>query len=91
MRNEKKNERLVVVDDDSIICELLTAYFRPRGYEVVTFPDAEELTFLKLDLQEVEYWGTPHSPVFRIVDFVRNITGDENPQDVVYEKVDLSQ
>ena len=41
MRNEKKNERLVVVDDDSIICELLTAYFRPRGYEVVTFPDAE--------------------------------------------------
>ena len=41
MRNEKKNERLVVVDDDDIICELLTAYFRPRGYEVVTFPDAE--------------------------------------------------
>ena len=41
MRNEKKNERLVVVDDDSIICELLTAYFRPRGYEVETFADAE--------------------------------------------------
>lgn len=53
--------------------------------------DADEITILKLDLQEVEYWGTPHSPVFRIVDFVRNITGDENPQELIYEKVDLSQ
>lgn len=41
MRNEKKNGRLVVVDDDAVICELLIAYFRPRGYEVITFPDAE--------------------------------------------------
>ena len=41
MRNEKKNGRLVVVDDDAVICELLIAYFRPRGYEVITFTDAE--------------------------------------------------
>ena len=53
--------------------------------------ESDELTFLKLDLQEVEYWGTPHSPVFKIVDFVRNITGDENSHELVYEKVDLSQ
>ena len=53
--------------------------------------DPEELTFLKLDLQEVEYWGTPHSPVFKIVDFVRTITGDEKLHELVYEKVDLTQ
>lgn len=41
MRNEKKNEKIVVVDDDVVICDLLTAYFRPRGYEVVAFADAE--------------------------------------------------
>ena len=53
--------------------------------------DPEELTFLKLDLQEVEYWGTSHSPVFKIVDFVRTITGDEKLHELVYEKVDLTQ
>lgn len=41
MRNEKKNGRLVVVDDDAVVCELLIAYFRPRGYEVITYADAE--------------------------------------------------
>ncbi len=41
--NAKVNEKikLVVVDDDIVIGELLTAFFRPRGYEVVTFADAE--------------------------------------------------
>lgn len=53
--------------------------------------ETDKLTFLKLDLQEVEYWGTPHSPVFKIADFVRNITGDENPHELIYEKVDLTQ
>lgn len=54
-------------------------------------PAQEELTFLKLDLQEVEYWGAPHSPVFKIVDFMRTITGDENVHELVYERVDLTQ
>lgn len=41
MNNEKKNEKLVVVDDDPVICELLVAYFKQRGYEVYTFLDTE--------------------------------------------------
>lgn len=39
--NEKLNARLVVVDDDETIQDLLTAYFKPRGYEVITYSDAE--------------------------------------------------
>lgn len=41
MMNEKQNAKLVVVDDDVVIQDLLTAYFRPRGYEVQAFSDAE--------------------------------------------------
>jgi two-component system, NtrC family, response regulator HydG len=35
------NKKLVVVDDDMVIQELLVAYFRPKGYDVITFSDAE--------------------------------------------------
>lgn len=41
MMNEKQNAKLVVVDDDVVIQDLLTAYFRPRGYDVLAFSDAE--------------------------------------------------
>lgn len=41
MRDEKVNAKLVVVDDDMAMCELLVAYFKPKGYEISTFPDAE--------------------------------------------------
>lgn len=53
--------------------------------------DTKNLTFLKLDLQEVEYWGAPYSPVFRIIDFVKTITGDEPSHEIIYEKMDLTQ
>lgn len=53
--------------------------------------DTKDLTFLKLDLQEVEYWGAPHSPVFKVLDFMRTMTGDQHSPAVIYEKVDLRQ
>lgn len=53
--------------------------------------DTEELTLLKLDLQEVEYWGPSHSSVDKVMDFVKSITGNESERPLTYEKVDLRQ
>lgn len=33
--------KIVVVDDDMIVKDMLTAYFVPKGYELVLFSDAE--------------------------------------------------
>jgi len=41
MSDDKMNVKIVVVDDDVVVCDLLTAYFRPRGYDVISFNDAE--------------------------------------------------
>lgn len=53
--------------------------------------NGKNLTFLKLDLQEVEYWGALHSRAFKIIDFVKTIAGDEDAPSMTYEKVDLTQ
>lgn len=41
MKDEKTFTKMLVVDDDLSICDLLVAYFKPRGYDVHTFVDAE--------------------------------------------------
>ena len=41
MNSPKINTRLVVVDDDLVVQDLLTAYFSPKGYDVTLFSDAE--------------------------------------------------
>lgn len=51
----------------------------------------KDLALLKLDLQEVEYWGTPHYPAFKILDFMRSISRDEPNHALIYEKIDLRQ
>lgn len=53
--------------------------------------DTEGLTLLKLDLQEVEYWGPPHSSIDKVMDFVNSIAGVEPDRPFTYEKVDLRQ
>ena len=41
MGNLQMNTKLVVVDDDVVIQDLLIAYFKPRGYDVAVFSNAE--------------------------------------------------
>lgn len=54
--------------------------------------DTADITLLKLDLQEVEYWGTLDSPVVtKVIDFMSSIAGHEPIRPVTYEKVDLRQ
>ncbi|MBX3023027.1 MAG: sigma-54-dependent Fis family transcriptional regulator [Bdellovibrionales bacterium] len=37
-----KRPKLVVIDDDPDVQDLLVGFFRPKGYELITFDDAEE-------------------------------------------------
>ncbi len=37
-----KRPKLVVIDDDPDVQDLLVGFFRPKGYELTTFDDAEE-------------------------------------------------
>ncbi|MGE3759367.1 MAG: sigma-54-dependent transcriptional regulator, partial [Pseudobdellovibrionaceae bacterium] len=37
-----KKPKLVVIDDDPDVQDLLVGFFRPKGYDLVTFDDAEE-------------------------------------------------
>ena len=37
-----KRPKLVVIDDDPDVQDLLVGFFRPKGYEIVTFDGAEE-------------------------------------------------
>jgi two-component system, NtrC family, response regulator HydG len=37
-----RKQQIVVIDDDLDIQDLVTAYFKPRGFEVICFKDAEE-------------------------------------------------
>jgi two-component system, NtrC family, response regulator HydG len=37
-----KRQKLVVIDDDPDVQDLLVGFFRPKGYELTTFDDAEE-------------------------------------------------
>nr|HMN67576.1 response regulator [Bdellovibrionales bacterium] len=37
-----KRRKLAVIDDDPDVQDLLIGFFRPKGYELVTFDDAEE-------------------------------------------------
>lgn len=41
MTVEAKRQQLVVVDDDIDMQDLIVAYFRPRGFQVICFSDAE--------------------------------------------------
>lgn len=41
MNNMQMNTKLVIVDDDVVVQDLLTAYFKPKGYDVIVFSDAE--------------------------------------------------
>lgn len=50
MENIKPNTRLVVVDDDEIVQNLLTAYFKPKGYDVIVFSNAEAALTVGKDL-----------------------------------------
>lgn len=37
-----KRPKLVVIDDDQDVQDLLVGFFRPKGYDLITFDDAEE-------------------------------------------------
>lgn len=37
-----KRQKLVVIDDDPDVQDLLVGFFRPKGYELTTYDDAEE-------------------------------------------------
>lgn len=37
-----KRPKLAVIDDDPDVQDLLVGFFRPKGYEIITFDDAEE-------------------------------------------------
>ena len=37
-----KKPKLVLIDDDQDVLDLLIGFFRPKGYELQTFDDAEE-------------------------------------------------
>src|ERR1044072_3326928 len=37
-----KRPKLVVIDDDPDVQDLLVGFFRPKGYDLITFDDAEE-------------------------------------------------
>ena len=43
--------KLVVIDDDPDVQDLLIGFFRPKGYELITFSDAEE-ALQKISAQE---------------------------------------
>lgn len=45
-----KRHKLVVIDDDPDVQDLLVGFFRPKGYDLVTFDDAEE-AFKKISAQ----------------------------------------
>lgn len=53
MNNMQVSKKIVVVDDDAIVRDLLTAYFKPKGFEVIVFSDAESALneSKKLDLK----------------------------------------
>ena len=50
-----------------------------------------EITLLKLDMQEVEYWVTPDSSEFRVINFLRSITDVDLESTEIYKKVDMTQ
>ena len=50
MENIKPNTRLVVVDDDAVVQDLLAAYFKPKGYEIIVFSNAEAALNVGKDL-----------------------------------------
>ena len=37
-----KKPKLAVIDDDPDVQDLLIGFFRPKGYDIVTFDDAEK-------------------------------------------------
>ena len=53
--------------------------------------DGINLTFLKLDLQQIEYWGALHTRTFKIIDFVKTIARVEDAPNITYEKIDLTR
>src|SRR5215467_9594172 len=50
MRNA--NQRILIVEDEVAMCELLTSFFSEKGYEVVTAQDGEQAS---LRLEEKDY------------------------------------
>lgn len=47
-------KRLLVVDDDYTLAEMIKERFETQGYEVITFTDADS------SLRHVQTWGLPH-------------------------------
>lgn len=54
MKSIKIKPQLAIVDDDENIHDLVTAYFRPRGFDVLTFLDAESA--LKQSVKTGHLW-----------------------------------
>ncbi len=42
MNNTRTKPRILVIEDDKDMQDLMMAFFRPRNYEIVTYDDAEE-------------------------------------------------
>lgn len=50
----RKNQVIAVVDDDPDVQDLISAYFKPRGFEIICFSDAESA--LKESTSSGEKW-----------------------------------
>jgi two-component system, NtrC family, response regulator HydG len=55
MSSNSTKRQIVVVDEDSEIQDLISAYFAPKNFEVISFTDAD--VALKESLLSGEYWG----------------------------------
>lgn len=54
MTNISGKSQIVVVDDDPDIQDLISAYFKPRGFEIISFSDAESA--LKESIKTGDKW-----------------------------------
>ena len=45
--------KILVIDDDSNICEMLRVYLENEGYEVKTANDAQDLAIMRLELMNL--------------------------------------
>lgn len=61
---------------------MMKAWF-PQGIETT------DLVLLRVELQDVEYWDTPSSPVTKVAGFFRSMVGDKPLTESHHEKVNL--
>ena len=61
---------------------MMKAWF-PQGIETT------DLVLLRVELQDVEYWETPSSPVTKVAGFIKSMVGEKSYTPGHHEKVNL--